>query len=59
METQKKTWEKPQLVVLGRGTPEERVLKVCKGTNWQGPITNPSTGNCDNNRACYNVGTGS
>lgn len=30
METQKKTWEKPQLIVLARGTPEESVLLHCK-----------------------------
>lgn len=27
---QKKQWEKPHLVVLGRGTPEESVLATCK-----------------------------
>jgi len=26
-----KTWERPTLIVLGRGTPEESVLDVCKG----------------------------
>jgi hypothetical protein len=30
METQKKTWEKPQLIILARGTPEESVLLACK-----------------------------
>jgi hypothetical protein len=30
METQKKTWEKPQLIILARGTPEESVLTFCK-----------------------------
>ena len=29
METKKK-WETPQLIVLGKGTPEENVLKHCK-----------------------------
>ena len=27
----KKVWEKPKLVGLVRGKPEERVLQVCKG----------------------------
>lgn len=26
-----KKWDRPTLVVLGRGTPEERVLEICKG----------------------------
>jgi len=26
----KKQWQKPQLVILGRGTPEEAVLGACK-----------------------------
>jgi hypothetical protein len=30
METQKKVWEEPQLIVLSRGTPEESVLTHCK-----------------------------
>jgi hypothetical protein len=30
METPKKVWEEPQLVVLSRGTPEESVLSHCK-----------------------------
>ena len=25
-----KRWSRPQLVILGRGTPEEGVLKACK-----------------------------
>jgi hypothetical protein len=27
---ERKTWSQPQLVVLGRGKPEESVLEVCK-----------------------------
>ena len=27
----KKPWKKPELVVLVRGTPEEAVLRACKG----------------------------
>ena len=30
MENNKKTWERPQLIILARGTPEENVLAVCK-----------------------------
>lgn len=30
MESQKKTWETPQLIILARGTPEESVLLQCK-----------------------------
>ena len=26
----KKKWETPRLIVLGKGTPEENVLKHCK-----------------------------
>ena len=26
-----KSWSKPQLVILDRGTPEESILKSCKG----------------------------
>ena len=33
MQTQKKSWKKPLLIVIGRGTPEERVLKACKNSN--------------------------
>jgi len=25
-----KSWSKPQLIVIGRGTPEESVLTACK-----------------------------
>ncbi len=31
-------WQKPQLVVLGRGTPEESVLQVCKNQSDAGPV---------------------
>ncbi len=37
MKAEKKPWSKPQLLVLGRGTPEERVLAHCKH-NPGGPI---------------------
>ena len=31
MQTQKKSWKKPVLIIIGRGNPEESVLKQCKG----------------------------
>ena len=49
METHKKIWQKPQLVILGRGRPEERVLAFCKYTgNRVGPYdpTQNPTGKC-------------
>jgi len=30
----KKAWQKPQLVVLTRGRPEESVLTACKIGDW-------------------------
>ncbi len=30
MSPEKKLWTKPQLIVLTRGTPDERVLEHCK-----------------------------
>ncbi len=39
MENQKKTWEKPQLIVLARGTPEESVLTHCKTMNPNQPVS--------------------
>jgi hypothetical protein len=33
--SEKKLWVKPQLVVVGRGRPEESVLAVCKGNGSQ------------------------
>jgi hypothetical protein len=29
-----KTWEKPRLIVLARGKPEEAVMTACKGQVW-------------------------
>ena len=34
----KKVWEKPKLVALVRGKPEERVLAVCKRIMVEGPF---------------------
>ena len=39
----KKVWEKPRLVVLFRGRPEEYVLVACKTHLVQGPAVNPCT----------------
>lgn len=43
MNTQKKTWEKPQLIILARGTPEESVLAHCKTMNPNDPYIGPTT----------------
>jgi hypothetical protein len=37
MSTDKKPWIRPQLIVLGRGNPEERVLAACKQAAETGP----------------------
>jgi hypothetical protein len=42
----KKVWEKPQLVILVRGQPEEAVLACCKTSLL-------STGSSDMNAGCY------
>ncbi len=39
----KQTWTSPELIVLVRGTPEERVLGACKAY----PNTGPSLGDTD------------
>ena len=31
-------WEKPQLIILARGNPEESVLTVCKTNNPNSPL---------------------
>jgi hypothetical protein len=36
MVQKKKKWEKPKLIVIGRGTTEESVLGHCKGSTIQG-----------------------
>jgi len=43
MEDKKKKWTPPQLIVLGRGTPEENVLAGCKTTTAAG-ATGSKTG---------------
>ena len=39
-----KIWEKPKLVVLMRGTPDEAVLTACKSTNASGSPMAPISG---------------
>lgn len=41
----KKVWEKPKLIVLFRGKPEEAVLETCKIAGIRGPRDSNST--CD------------
>ena len=36
MENRKEKWIQPQLIVLGRGTPEENVLAGCKTSKLSG-----------------------
>lgn len=38
MHTEKKKWEKPSIVVLGKGQPEENVLGGCKGNEAGDPV---------------------
>ena len=38
MEKQTKVWEKPQLIILARGNPEESVLSNCKTNNPNKPL---------------------
>jgi hypothetical protein len=34
-------WERPQLIVLAKSTPEESVLASCKTMNPNQPVTGP------------------
>jgi len=43
-------WSKPELIVLGRGEPEENVLCTCK--------TKPSHGWCESSRCATKFGHG-
>ncbi len=38
--TGRKNWTKPELIVLVRNNPEERVLSACKGTDIDGALNN-------------------
>ena len=50
MTPRKRQWSKPQLIVLGRGKPEENVLAGCKNPTVNGSggkkCSNPSSGSC-------------
>ena len=51
----KKEWQKPQLVILTRGKPEEAVLTVCKIWASGGPA---STEHCNwGATACWDIGS--
>ena len=39
-------WNRPQLVVLGRATPEESVLEVCKNHEMPGQMNSPNSDTC-------------
>lgn len=62
MANNRKKWSKPQLIVLGRGTPEENVLQNCKTDSISGANTNKnackaaSKGQCTQAN-CNAVGT--
>ena len=45
----RKTWQKPKLIVLFRGMPEERVLSACKTEGGGGPESD--LGDCIENGA--------
>jgi hypothetical protein len=49
MAAEKKTWLRPELVVLVRGRPEEAVLAGCKIGGSSGPA--------NHNKACRGKGT--
>jgi hypothetical protein len=44
----KRVWSAPELVVLGRGRPQEAVLIICR--SW-----NPSTGPDSVFNSCYSI----
>jgi hypothetical protein len=48
MPSQKRQWSKPQLIVLGRGKPEENVLGACKIIGLTGPIIDNCLGDPGN-----------
>ncbi|MGC2775581.1 MAG: hypothetical protein WA418_08075 [Bradyrhizobium sp.] len=56
--SEKKTWQKPELVVLVRSNPEETVLTACKVTT-NPPTSGPSRGSyqCTTQLACFATGT--
>jgi hypothetical protein len=58
MEANKKNWEKPQLIVLARGTPEENVLTHCKYIGYSATGVPQSVGQtgCDKSETDKNCG---
>jgi hypothetical protein len=53
MPARKKPWSKPQLIVLGRGKPEENVLANCKAGGFSGP---GYENNCNRRGGCSSIG---
>jgi len=47
----KNHWMTPQLIVLGRGEPQEAVLVICKDCNCAG--SSGATGEGGSNTGCY------
>lgn len=52
-----KKWEKPQLIILVRGKPEERILSWCKGFQLLGGATEAFEGCIQNGGYCENCET--
>ena len=44
MDSQKKAWTKPVLIIIGRGTPEEAVLLACKSDTSVGSFSSEIKG---------------
>ena len=69
MNSHKKVWETPQLIILARGEPEESVLTHCKTMNPNQAVAGPdlvtqqltcaqgTIGNCNNCQARANSGS--
>jgi hypothetical protein len=56
MDEKQKQWQKPVLIVVGRGKPEENVMAVCKGTSNTG---RPNANSCADEKQfgkCNTVG---
>jgi hypothetical protein len=56
MDVKKRPWVKPQLIVLGRGRPEESVLANCKTNNQTGGGPNGIL-DCISDGDCSPIGT--
>jgi hypothetical protein len=55
MQNQKKQWKRPQLIVIGRGQPEESVLYTCKYPSFHLGPSNPNCKNPGNSLNCADV----